>query len=129
MVQGLSCSAACGIFPDQGLNSIPSGVPDIARQILNRWASREAPSLPKRYVYQQHFFLRMKQPMNARAFVIYVWHLPFTRSIYPASKKPIVMYFWAAEYSWAPDIFLGAPHRPWLDYSSPDHPFRICPAL
>ena len=32
-----------------------------------------------------------------------------TRSIYPASKKHIVMYFWAAEYSWAPDVFLGAP--------------------
>ena len=38
-----------------------------------------------------------------------LWLLPFTRSIYPASKKHIVMYFWAAEYSWAPDVFLGAP--------------------
>ena len=39
MVHGLSCSAACGIFPDQGSNPSPLH----GRRILNHCASREAP--------------------------------------------------------------------------------------
>ena len=42
VVHGLSCSVACGIFPDQGLNRCPlhglSG-----RWTLSRWSTREAP--------------------------------------------------------------------------------------
>ena len=38
MAHGLSCSAACGIFPDQGSNPCPR----IGRQILNHCAPREA---------------------------------------------------------------------------------------
>ena len=41
VAHGLSCSAACGIFPDQGSN--PHGDPCIGRQILNHCATREAP--------------------------------------------------------------------------------------
>ena len=41
MVRGLSCSSACGIFPDQGSNPCPC----IGRQILNHCATREAPNL------------------------------------------------------------------------------------
>ena len=44
MVHGLGCSAACGIFPDQGSNWCPL-VPCIARWILNQWTTREAPML------------------------------------------------------------------------------------
>ena len=39
VAHGLSCSAACGIFPDQGSNPCPR----IGRQILNHCATREAP--------------------------------------------------------------------------------------
>ena len=42
MVHGLSCSSACGIFPDQGSNSCPC----IGRQILNHYAAREVCLLP-----------------------------------------------------------------------------------
>ena len=38
VAHGPSCSAACGIFPDQGLNPCPC----IGRQILNHCATREA---------------------------------------------------------------------------------------
>ena len=53
MAHGLSCSAACGIFPDQGSNPCPlhwqadsqplrhQGSP--GRWIFNHWTSREAP--------------------------------------------------------------------------------------
>ena len=41
MAYGLSCSAACGIFLDQGSNRVPCA----GRQILNHCATREAPSL------------------------------------------------------------------------------------
>ena len=40
MAHGPSCSAACGIFPDQGSNPGPC----IGRQILNHCATREVPS-------------------------------------------------------------------------------------
>ena len=40
VVHGLGCSAACGIFPDQGLNWCVSST---GRQILNHWTTREAP--------------------------------------------------------------------------------------
>ena len=36
---GLSCSVACGIFPDQGWTHVPC----ISRWILNRWTTREIP--------------------------------------------------------------------------------------
>ena len=39
MAHGLSCSAACGIFPDQGSNPC---LPCIGRRILNHCAIREA---------------------------------------------------------------------------------------
>ena len=39
MAHRLSSSVACGIFPDQGSNSVPC----IARWILNHWTTREAP--------------------------------------------------------------------------------------
>ena len=38
VVQGLSCSVACGLFPDQGSNDVPY----IARCILNLWTTRES---------------------------------------------------------------------------------------
>ena len=41
MAHGLSCSTACGIFPDQGSNPCPC----IGRRILNHCATREAPKL------------------------------------------------------------------------------------
>ena len=41
VAHGLSCSAACGIFPDQGSNPCPC----IGRQILNHCATREAPTI------------------------------------------------------------------------------------
>ena len=37
VVHGLSCPEACGIFPDQGLNSCPLH----GRWILNHWTTRE----------------------------------------------------------------------------------------
>ena len=37
--RGLCCSAACGLFPDQGSNLC-------GRQILYHWATKEAPQLP-----------------------------------------------------------------------------------
>ena len=40
MVHGLSCSMACGIFPDQGLNRVPC----ISRRILNHCATKEVPN-------------------------------------------------------------------------------------
>ena len=40
VAHGPSCSAACGILPDQGSNP---RVPCIGRQILNHCATREAP--------------------------------------------------------------------------------------
>ena len=39
VAHGPSCSAACGILPDQGLNRVPC----IGRQTLNHRATREAP--------------------------------------------------------------------------------------
>ena len=39
VAHGLSCSAACGIFPDQGSNPCPC----IDRRILDHCANREAP--------------------------------------------------------------------------------------
>ena len=39
MVHRLSCSAACGIFPNQGLNPVPC----FGRWILNHCATRETP--------------------------------------------------------------------------------------
>ena len=39
MSHGLCCSAACGIFPDQGSNVC-------GRQILYHWTTKEAPQLP-----------------------------------------------------------------------------------
>ena len=41
VAHGLSCSAVCGIFPDQGSNRAPC----IGRQILNHCATREVPTL------------------------------------------------------------------------------------
>ena len=41
VAHGPSCSAACGIFPDQSSNPFPLH----SRQILNHCATREAPSL------------------------------------------------------------------------------------
>ena len=38
--QGLSCSTACEIFPDQGLNPVSR----IAKWILNHWITREVPT-------------------------------------------------------------------------------------
>ena len=38
--QGLNCSTACEIFPDQGLNPVSC----IAKWILNHWITREAPT-------------------------------------------------------------------------------------
>ena len=40
VVHGLSCSVACGIFPDWDTSQ--TSVPCIARWILNHWATREA---------------------------------------------------------------------------------------
>ena len=40
VVHGLSCSAACGIFPAQGSNPCPC----IGRQILNHCTTREVPT-------------------------------------------------------------------------------------
>ena len=37
----LSCSAACGIFPNQ----VQTRVPYVGRQLLNHWTYREVPSL------------------------------------------------------------------------------------
>ena len=37
VAHGLSCSLACGIFPDEGSNCVPR----IGRQILNYWTTRE----------------------------------------------------------------------------------------
>ena len=39
VVHGLSCPAACGIFPDQGSNRCPLH----CKQILNHWTTREVP--------------------------------------------------------------------------------------
>ena len=41
VAHGPSCSTACGILPDQGLNPCPC----IGRQILNHCATREAPKM------------------------------------------------------------------------------------
>ena len=55
VAHGPSCSAACGIFPDQGLNPCPlhwqadsqplrhQGSPEA--QSLNHWTSREVPAM------------------------------------------------------------------------------------
>ena len=42
-VHGLSCPAACGIFPDHGSNPCPKPVslPSIDRLVLNHWTARE----------------------------------------------------------------------------------------
>ena len=42
VAHGPSCSAACGIFPDQGWTRVPC----ISRQTLNHWATREARAFP-----------------------------------------------------------------------------------
>ena len=62
MVHGLGCSAACGIFPDQGLNSPAFNVSCIGRWILNHRATREAPGCkfkwevgPEQKIAQQWF--------------------------------------------------------------------------
>ena len=48
----LSCSAACGIFPDQGSNLCPC----IGRWILNHCATREVPMLTfKGIIYYDNF--------------------------------------------------------------------------
>ena len=49
VAHGLSCSAACGIFPDQGSNPCPL---HFCRRILNHCATREVPHV---------FFIRVLQ--------------------------------------------------------------------
>ena len=50
---GLSCSTACGIFPDQGLNLCSIC---IGRQIPYHWAAKEAPLMDfKSYFYYVQF--------------------------------------------------------------------------
>ena len=44
VASGLSCSAACGIFLEQGLNHVPC----VGRKIFNQWTTREAPNTFKR---------------------------------------------------------------------------------
>ena len=41
-VPGLSCSVACGIFPDEASNPVPC----IDRQIVNCWITREVLGFP-----------------------------------------------------------------------------------
>ena len=47
VAHGLSCSAACGIFPDQGSNPCPR----IGRWVLNHCATREVPGHGFLWVY------------------------------------------------------------------------------
>ena len=54
MAHGFSCSAACGIFPDQGSNRVPC----IGRRILNHCATREVPG-PKIFHSHQRFFFNL----------------------------------------------------------------------
>ena len=58
VAHGPSCSAACGILPDQGSNPCPC----IGRQTLNHCATREAPTFFFIFfsimVYHRLFFLR-----------------------------------------------------------------------
>ena len=62
VVQGLSCSVACGIFPDQGLNlSSPHW------QMLNHWPTREVP--------------RMQCEENRVKWGIFIELLPFATTI------------------------------------------------
>ena len=49
VAHGPSCSAACGIFPDQGSNPCPC----IGRQTLNHCATREAQTLSFKYYTRQ----------------------------------------------------------------------------
>ena len=68
---GLSCSIACGIFPDQGLNLCSVC---IGRQIPYHWAAKEAPLMDfKSYFYYVQFSrsvvsdsLRPHEPQHAR---------------------------------------------------------------
>ena len=46
----LSCSEACGIFPDQGSNRYLLD----ARQMLNCWATREAPTFFMDFIFQNN---------------------------------------------------------------------------
>ena len=56
VAHGPSCSTACGIFPDQGLNPCPC----IGRQILNHCATREAPTLIIYYILWSQSSFQMK---------------------------------------------------------------------
>ena len=55
VAHGPSCSAACGIFPDQGSNRVPC----IGRQILNHCATREA----------RETFLKWESSMGKQKFI------------------------------------------------------------
>ena len=79
VAHGLSRSAACGIFPDQGSNPVPC----IGRRILNHCATREAPwcSLYSTVDRRVQFFKKRKI------------------TAYTLSEVPTGKYYWLSDVS------------------------------
>ena len=100
---GLSCSTACGIFPDQGLNLCSIC---IGRQIPYHWAAKEAPLMDfKSYFYYVQFSrsvvsdsLWPHEPQHARPPCpsptpgVYSNSCPLSRWCHPTISSSVILF-------------------------------------